>query len=459
MSSNIDTEINKDDLRNEFEELRKKLTKKCGICKYALMDKENDIEFCEGWSMSKCIWECRDDSDGLVKRANEISDKLALTEEEINNITNALKNNISEENKTLRSIISNPTPSDEGVKSEIVELSINPDTGKISGTKPFIEDQSNIEDIILGKVQSKSYTEETINQIADTYSITKADARSVVKLIKDVKNNKCDKIYDKLPLGLRQVADGIYDGTGSIEDVCKDLIMQFESDLDMNQQFIDLQKSIDSSYKEAFSSLGILTYVNTRELYETTLIEKAEEYKETDTDLYNKLLLASKAYKDSYTFQIQLKYLMNIQKKNKRKINDISKFNSVINHFNERYRDNTKNIKDIRMIVPILYRRLGISDELLKKFVILSCLSFEKMSPENINEHIYMFYTVQNLAGMDFIKEGDEGYEFASEIANNLISVLSILEDMGKNIKKIYLDPNDNMYKIEQSNKNKFKKE
>lgn len=442
----------------EFETIRKSIMKKCSGCDRILLD-DKDPNYCKGWSYSKCIWDCKSDNEEikeLVKKANDIADaSSAITDEDIDMITKTLKSNVSEETKTLRNILQNPEKSDKDIEHETMEVSMDPYTGKICKTTPYNGEEPKIEDIVLGKTKPKSYTEEVVNRIADTYSIRKADAYSVIKLIKELKTNPTMEVYKRLPLGLRKVADGLSENPGDIEDVSKDLIMQFESDLDMDQQFVDIQKSIDSSYKDAAASIGSLQFVNTRKMFEEDLLESAKEYKDNPDpekrESYNKLVSVCNSYKASCYFQVQLKYLMGIQKKTKRKINDISKFNSVVNHFNEKYRYNSKNIKDIRMIVPILYRKLSVSDELLKKFVILSCLSFEKMTPEDINDHIYMFYTVQNLAGMDFIKESDEGYEFASQIANRLIDILEILDDITNGIKRIYFDENDGMYKIKQS--------
>ena len=452
------TNDNKEIKLEEFETIRKTMVKKCSGCPKILL-KEDDPNHCCGWSFTKCVWDCSSDNEEikeLIKKANEYSDNLScLTDDDIDSITRTLKNNASEETKTLRSILENPVKYYKDIEHEVMEVSMDPHTGKICKTVPYNGEEPRIEDIVLGKANPKSYTEEVVNRIADTYSIRKADAYSVIKLIKELKSNPTMEVYKKLPLGLRQVADGLSENPGDIEDVSRDLIMQFEADLDMDQQFVDIQKSIDSSYQEAASSIGSLQFVNTRKMFEEDLLEAAKEYKDDPDpekqESYNKLVSVCNSYKSCCYFQIQLKYLMNVQKKTKRKINDTSKFNSVVNHFNEKYRYNSKNIKDIRMIVPILYRKMSVSDELLKKFVILSCLSFEKMTPENINDHIYMFYTVQNLAGMDFIKESDEGYEFASEIANRLIDILEILDDITNGIKRIYFDENDGMYKIKQS--------
>lgn len=449
---------NKNIFREEFETIRKSMIKKCSGCDKILL-KEDDPNHCSGWSYSKCVWDCDSDNEEIkeiVKRANKLSEELSvLADNDIDMITKTLENNVSQETKTLRNILANPVKSDKGIEHEVMEVSMDPSTGKICKTVPYNGEDSKIEDIVLGKTKPKSYTEEVVNRIADTYSIRKSDAYSVIKLIKELKNNPNIEVYNRLPLGLRQVADGLSENPGDIENASKDLIMQFESDLDMDQQFVDIQKSIDSSYKDAAASIGSLQFVNTRKMFEEDLLEAAKEYKDDPDpekqESYNKLVSVCNSYKSSCYFQIQLKYLMNVQKKAKRKINDISKFNSIVNHFNEKYRYNSKNIKDIRMIVPILYRKLSVSDELLKKFVILSCLSFEKMTPEDINDHIYMFYTVQNLAGMDFIKESDEGYEFASEIANRLIDILEILDDITNGIKRVYFDENDGMYKIKQS--------
>lgn len=447
-----------DELRNEFNNLRSQIVKKCNGCVKSFVDKE-ESDHCDGWTNTKCIWECNGNAKELVEEARKISDHFALTEEEINKISRTLAFNRSENSKIMKNILeTNPQADDNGLVKETMEVSIDPYTGKVDKATPISEepeDTYKMEELIYGNVRP-TFTETSVKQIADTYGIRKEDAYRVLKLIR---SKETKGLYEKLPLAMRNFVDNIMQDGSTRDEEAKNLLMQFQSDIEINEQMVDLDKSIKSSFDDAAKEIGNMEFTHTKDIFVNKMREEADKIVEeanaledesdkiTKIDQANKIYNVSNAYIESYHYKKQLVYLSTISQKNKRKIADISKYNSVINAFNERYRFNTRNIKDIRMVLPILYRKLHpvykwVTEDLLKSFIMLTCISCDKMQPENINEHTYMFYTVQNLACLDFV-DGTmkEEWSFAKEILNNVLYVLDILRDITKKKKDIEIDP------------------
>lgn len=440
----------KDELKEKFEEYRIKIIKKCNSCISPCVNKD-DSDYCEGWTRDRCIWSCQGAAKDLIEDANDISDLLTITEEEVDMVVDELSKSAPDDVKVLRNVLENSEASseNEGLVPKMAEVSLNPITGKIDKATECNDDENTpykLSELILGEIRP-SYTESTVKTLSQTYSITFEDAYKVLKMIRNI-NNQSDDLYSKLPLPMKQVVEGtigkpLNEITMAEADAAtKDLLLQFQTDAEFNEQFVDLEKSIKTSYDDAAKEIGKIEFTSTKEIFMEKLPEEAKKLaSENKIEEALKILNVSRAYFGSYHFYEQIKYLSNISQKNKRKINDTSKFMSVVNTFNEKYKYNTRNIKNIKMLVPILYRRLHptytwVTEDILKKFVILTCMACKNMVPENINDHTYMFYTVQNLAILDFIdiKQAEE-WEFASEIINNLLNVLYMLKDITRNTK------------------------
>lgn len=453
-------------LRFDFENYRSQIIKKCNSCIFIGLNKD-DPDYCKGWTKDRCVWECEGDAKSLVEKANEISEACALTDKEIDQISDELKNNAPEDVKILRNVLANPEYHDEDVVPKMAKLSMNPITGKIDNATDYKEDENEdtykLSELILGEVRP-TYTESTIKTLSQTYGITFEDSYKVLKMIRNIKNQKQEDLYQKLPLPMKQVVEGTIGKPLSeitideANEATRDLLLQFQTDAEFNEQFVDLEKSIQASYTDAAKEIGKIEFTSTRDIFTKKLRE--EELRLADAGKVEESAKVGSvigAYINSYHFAKQFKYLVNISQKNKRKINDTSKFMTVINAFNEKYKYNTRNIKNIKMLVPILYRRLHtgypwVTEDILKKFVILTCISCKDMMPENIDEHVYMFYTVQNLAVLDFIDmKQTEEWEFAGEIINNLLNLLHLLKDISRSAKDLAIenfDPMTGYYKM-----------
>jgi hypothetical protein len=434
-------DVEKQEDLNQFEVIRSKMIKKCNTC---IVQMKNG---CEGWSKTTCIWNCvgSEDAINLVKEATLISDKYnILSDEDIDKIVNILESNLSDENRGLRRIISteNKTPSNNG--GILANVSANPETGKIENAIPIedIDEQvPTIKDLVLGDIRP-SYTETVVKKIAEQYNMINDDAYKVLELIKLYKENQNANVFEALPFAVRTYVENYSNATEiSIEDACKEVLTQFQSDLEIEEEFIDLQKSINGSFGELKSIAADIQLTKTRNSMENELLAEADRIESINKEAAEKYRNISKAYTNSYTFDPLIKYLYNISQKNKRKINNIDKYTSVINTFNEKYKYHTMNIKNIGMLKPILLRILKnvykcnwITDELIKKFIILICSACEKLSPDNIDEHTYMFYTVQNISCLDFVDFEKEGYEFADYIVKNIITIMKYLKDPSKYI-------------------------
>lgn len=454
MSSEIKFKyIDKDELRKFFEILRSRIIRKCNSCIRIITDRE---DHCNGWTKTKCIWRCDESARELVELANKVANEFTLTEEEIDEISKTLEDNISEDSKLMRSICENPPePEKQGLVPEVIDLSVDPYKGKMINAKPHAEqdgEQYNMDELIFGKIR-QTYTESTVKELSDMYSITNNDAYRVLNLIRNTSEDNIDGLYKKLPLSMRETVDGIIHGESDLmsdyDKAAKDLLMQFQTDIEIAERTVDLDKIIQSTYADTAKEIGQLTLTSTRDIFLKTLPEEVNKLRESDNkedwDKAAKIVDIVAAYDESYHFTAQLKYLSNISQKNRRKIYNLSKYNTVVNAFNDRYRYSTKNIKDIRMILPILYRKLKpsypwVTENLIKSFIILTCLACDKMSPDNIAEHTYMFYTVQIISLLDFVDERmEEEWKFARQVLDNVVNVLDILTDITKKHKNLVI--------------------
>lgn len=367
-----------------------------------------------------------------------MENKNIMTEEQINEVAEVLKENISEDVKHLREINDAPFPHNTINKPELIEaealVEINPVTG---------------EQTVIGPASSKSENDVTISNIVDgtdedilndvtikeeTYSklnefgLTNEETEQFTSVILRRLQGEKFSIYKELPMKIKNMVRGMC-GSNNINQLqaCSEIVVdQFISELKIEQEFVDFQDSL----KKEIGGLDMMNIYDEylKETMEDKLIAKANELEATEPEKAKTLREISEAYKDSYEFTTMIKALEENWKEARRLDKEIKKYDRYCTEFNYKYKDSKFKINDIKLVAHSLDRALkdySVSILDIKKFIVLFCRITRNMRPDNIVEHSYMYYTIKNILALDYMNINSEAY---TNTVENIIKVMNLID-------------------------------
>ena len=198
--------------------------------------------------------------------------------------------------------------------------------------------------------------------------------------------------------------------------------------------YADLTKYTISEINKEKDKLGesAADYNNQlRNEYEVKFIEKAEELEasdnEEDKEKADKLRKISKMFTQSYTYENMLEAYKN--GKIKVKNIQIDKFKRTCQEFNRKYYNNKFTIKDIGLTVGVLDRNLDDKYNItcIQKFIVAFINYTKNFTPSNVDEHVFMFYFIQNILSLDIKLPNSSQNEFNELVKQNIYKFLDLI--------------------------------
>ena len=180
----------------------------------------------------------------------------------------------------------------------------------------------------------------------------------------------------------------------------------------------------------AFKDFGQLYIDHTVEQMDKidALIEK---YKDTEPEKVAHLIEIKEPYKDAEEFttlKAKAREIHNLKKYTKNE----KRFYKECDNFNYKYKAHQKinfsNI-DVKTVPLILKRRLDpekYSEDDIMKFTALFLRVTLNYSPDNIPEHVFMYYTIRNINLLDILNVESENYK---KIISNVEEVINIIKE------------------------------
>lgn len=206
-----------------------------------------------------------------------------------------------------------------------------------------------------------------------------------------------------------------------------------------SKTFADISKYTINEIEKEKEKLGVGKTVgeyNTklREEFEVGFLKKAEDLENSDEEgakeTAEKLRKASRMYTQAYTYEDMYEAYKN--RKIKVKNIQIDKFNRTCQEFNRKYYNSTFQIKDVGMIITILDRLLDGKYNIIaiKKFIVAFINYTKFYSPSNIDEHVFMYYFIQNILSLDIKLPGNEYEGFNDLLKENINKFLDLIIQM-----------------------------
>ena len=171
--------------------------------------------------------------------------------------------------------------------------------------------------------------------------------------------------------------------------------------------------------------------INVTKVQIKNLVKVEPEIREKNPEKADRLLLIIDNMKNSFSFEKLYNAIKDKKIGRIRKI-DLEKPKKIYNKFNRLYEDSAYNIYDINIVPRVLRKVLpeDISDDNIHRFVISFCKYCENndLKPDVLEEHSFMYYTVLNIVLLSLGTKSVEEDEYAKEITDNIVKVMSLFE-------------------------------
>ena len=265
-----------------------------------------------------------------------------------------------------------------------------------------------------------------IQNSAAGFDLTNEEAENIAKILILYKNNKHMNVYgEMIPSMKNRINKLCFESSIPISEantVAKYMMDQFLTTASEDEEFIDIEKSIEKAMK--IPSLIDMYTEHVNETMNVRLPTMAEEIRKTDPDKADMLMKVCDQYNNAFLFS----RLRNLYDSNARirkavrknyKIENINKLCANVNYFNGK----------TQFKMPDTTTLLGILTNLLKddkeiypadicKFVTLILESISYLNLDDIIDTTYMYYLLKNISMLSYV--GDAKSNFSAELISNI---------------------------------------
>lgn len=369
-----------------------------------------------------------------------------LKDNEIELIQKTLEENKSEEVKKMEEAISNvevnpDAPLEEGditvAPNEIgklVEVQADVEEASTDIYADLFEEAGIHEEIDFEKQELKD--ELVIKAIKDILGLKDEDANKTLEVIKEYRSLSEEereeyKAYMVLPYAIQKEINKMTGNTKTHRnDIAKSFIEQIIRDSIIDEEIDKVKDLMGSVAKELDISNTIEMYTKYQKgLLEDNLknhaIKLREEGNNEKADQLDKI---AEAYHQSYTFENIRNEIINNGGKLKFKHIELEKPESrVFSLFNNKYETSQFMIPNIQEALEIAVDKLPEYDvKDITKFFVIFCKFCKNYTPENIEEHTFMYYTLMNIITLNF-EDVNEENEFAKSIKKSLKDIIDLI--------------------------------
>ena len=380
-----------------------------------------------------------------------------LTGEEVKLITETL-NNVVEQNANLKVIADLPSnngvsESESDLKGEdkVVTVNVNPVTNEktVVGTPEETNNElasDMFEDILDGKLDGADIEDielrETVvrDGLKEKFNtdFKEEDVIKIMNLMNDYRKDNTIDVFARLPKKIQNVIttgiakQGIpFNAAINIrKTMARELLNDLILDISVDNYQVELNEQLDTLFGNMREEIRDMSIKNTKDQIEK-LTGIIPELREKDPEKADRLLLVIDGMKNSFSYD-KLSTAIKEKKIGRIRKIDLEKPKKIYDKFNRLYETSVYNIYDMNMLPSIMRKLLpeDISDEKIHRFLISFCKYCENndLKPDVLEEHSFMYYTVLNIVLLSLGTKSVEEDEYAKEITDNIIKVMSLFE-------------------------------
>jgi len=373
-----------------------------------------------------------------------------LKQADIESITETLAGNVNEDIQKLRDMPSNrgietnPIPLAERQKVTEIEANILVDnkTGEFKLMDvgiPDIDADVSLSDIVGEQTFDLNEVEITRDMVKTKIgadyagdNMSDEDSAQLFEVMMRFKKGEKFNVYNALPEAIKRPIDKMAIEAGSStnkNNIAKLVVTQFMSDLQIDKAFIDFNDAIQKELK--LMNFTEMYSEHRLEVMEVKLLESADHIESENPEKAEMLRSISRIFTDTYMMGTMRNALNN--RKNRQFIKDTSKYSKICRSFNSKYENSKFKINNVMLLLGILNRKFAdnpeITEEDIMRFIMLFCRECEMKNSNNILDHVFMYYTVQNILMLDYANDTEESNVFTKQLLSNITDVIMLIRE------------------------------
>ena len=391
----------------------------------------------------------------LLKASEILNDTEELTDDTVNEISECM-DEIGEETGENPSKLGDYIPTEEDLNMEKIpqqiDVNIDPVTGKINNViaPEIYKDHKLTLDELLEMDFDKVRTELDITEdsVKDSLGVVfpnfkEEDVPVFLNALNKYRKGEKVSYFNLLPESMKNGIDAIIGrsqiGYASQREarnyVIEGLFEQIIQDNYSNKIVTDLNQSLEESYKQLYEDTkGDFSKYNNnqRYIYETYLLEYADKIQKKDPEKADLCRRIHNKFIESYTYEDMYNLYKNTGKLRVKKI-EVEKFEKTCLSWLYKYSNHKMVINNLSDTFPVLKSELAefrFNDDTIKKFIVIFTKYSMNMSPDNVDEHVYMYYFIKNILSLKYYnKDDEEEIKFYDKVRQNLIKFLELIEE------------------------------
>lgn len=400
------------------------------------------------------------DLEGVLKEATE-KNMHPLSGDEIDAILDMAEKSTPEEVKNMReSIIDTSEVEAEGGKDgyceEIKNVGVDSSYADLLGVdQDQLPTSSNdIFDVASPtfKPNDEDVKSNIIKNSGEVFDLTDQESLEFADLLMRYRNKEeIPGIFTKLPKKIRDVIANMAAQQGVVpteyNSVTKLFLDEFVSNAELDEVFVDLEKSLDEALK--IPSIMDMYSEHTKSVMEERIPAIIEKIKDKEPQNAETLRQIQAAFKKSY----ELSFLKEFYKADHRTRSDMREHSdnpfSYCEQFNLLNAKSRFKMPDCMAICPALSKVLikdsedstvqegsrpdtmGITAEDVSKFIILFCRSFKFFDANDLVQAAQMYYSAKNIVILG--RSAEAKTDFALELINNICDIIEFIREQEAN--------------------------
>lgn len=304
--------------------------------------------------------------------------------------------------------------------------------GKPDFTKPIAGDGELKEaDLALDELdqleeRNKKILSESAEKTADAYGLTDEEATNIAEILILYKNNKKMNVYANMIPSMKQRVTKICMESNiplsQVNMVAKYMMDQFLSTASEDEEFIDIEKTIERSMK--IPSMVDIYMEHINDTMDVKLPAMAEAMKEREPEKAETLLKIKDEYtaaflcsrlREMYDTNTRLRKLVRRDYSDK----DVRSLAQEVNYFNQKTQFKMPDCTVIPNILREIAKQRGVDmGDLINKFCVLLFGAASYIDLEELTDAAFYYYSIKNISMMTYL--GDKLSDFSAELISNI---------------------------------------
>lgn len=293
-------------------------------------------------------------------------------------------------------------------------------------------DSSNVDIESLFEEKINYNKDNILKDIKNEHKLSDEDTLILFNLMMDDSSN--DKnLYLRLPEKVRKEIDlNTGDNNNTKNKFARFLLNEMKQSYAFESSLVEINDTIQREMD--MSKLNKSIIEETDDHFTKKLQIMIDSIEDSGNNKYKKekIKKAMKSYEDSKTYErIKTVKLFTGKFKNKKDFlkNESKLMKAYLSEFNNRYKNHRFGINDINSFYHILFKLFpDINKKYINYFMILFCIYCRKLKVNNIEDHIFMYYSIKHI--LNVYDMNDMESEYSKVICNNFRNIIEYIKSL-----------------------------